>query len=538
MATMQSKNENNKQRRTIVIVGAGPAGLCLAHDLIRRPGYDIVVLEKRVDPTTPTERTGTAQGAATIATTRSFPIALNRRGLTSLEAYPGLLEAVEDEGVYLSGICLHNEKGDRHKPRTIRRDTPTLSVDRNKLTLTLLQQLQAVAATTTTRTTPKSTLSIQFDTGVEEVELAPKYPGGTVERSFVRVTHSGGSPTKATSSIPFDYLVAADGGRSKIRQHLVDQGYLQCTVRDVPNDYRTIFLQRHSEDGTIRLDDDKLHGWTLNSSAGDDGGIKIMTAPVVDGCLSGAIIFKKGADPFVEMQSPRDVQTYFAQLCPSSLGKLVSEEEAAQLLERPTSSNLSVRCNLLHYSSTTAATASDKGQVLLLGDAGHAVSASAGQGCNSALQDVHVLSGLLDRYDDDWDVVLPAYTAERLDDAHAVSEISDYSTPLTAWMKVEWVVRTILGKVLPAWLSRLLMLRPMPMELLMDTALTYSEVLRQTQWWVDRVKASMETAAVATTAKGATAQEEQGPVKDDGGGGGGGGIARATTPKEMNLFLG
>ena len=119
MATMQSKNENNKQRRTIVIVGAGPAGLCLAHDLIRRPGYDIVVLEKRVDPTTPTERTGTAQGAATIATTRSFPIALNRRGLTSLEAYPGLLEAVEDEGVYLSGICLHNEKGDRHKPRTI-----------------------------------------------------------------------------------------------------------------------------------------------------------------------------------------------------------------------------------------------------------------------------------------------------------------------------------------------------------------------------------------------------------------------------------
>jgi kynurenine 3-monooxygenase len=45
---------------------------------------------------------------------------------------------------------------------------------------------------------------------------------------------------------------------------------------------------------------------------------------------------------------------------------------------------------------------------MLLGEAAHAVSASVGQGCNSALQDVRVFCGLLEQYQDDWTKALPA----------------------------------------------------------------------------------------------------------------------------------
>jgi kynurenine 3-monooxygenase len=130
-------------------------------------------------------------------------------------------------------------------------------------------------------------------------------------------------------------------------------------------------------------------------------------------------------------------------------------------------------------------------RVLLLGDAAHAVSASAGQGCNSALQDVEVFGALLDQYEDDWTKVLPAYTLARLEDAHAVSDLSDYSSARSKWMKVEWFLRIILRKVLPKWLSSW-GLRPMPMELLSETSLSYTDVLEQTKWWVDRVKRSQE----------------------------------------------
>jgi kynurenine 3-monooxygenase len=164
--------------------------------------------------------------------------------------------------------------------------------------------------------------------------------------------------------------------------------------------------------------------------------IKIITAPIHKDCVSRAVIFDKGQDPFASMPSSQDVLEYFRGLSPNSLGKLMTEPEAAQLLASPTSTSLSVRCQQLHAAE----------RVLLLGDAAHAVSASAGQGCNSALQDVEVFGALLDQYEDDWTKVLPAYTLARLEDAHAVSDLSDYSTARSKWMKVEWFLRIILTR--------------------------------------------------------------------------------------------
>lgn len=484
-------DQSSKSKRTkVVIAGAGPSGLLLAHVLIRRPGYEIVVIEKRPDPlprtggsntitTTAAASSSLGEPNTTMTMTRSFPIALDGRGLSSLDCIPGLKGTIEGRGVYLSGICLHNNH--KYKPRIIQRERPTLSIDRNILTTTLLEELLG------TTPVPTTTLSIQFDSVVQDVNVemgwvvVDKNTQNSETESDVDTTSTDVKSKMAVTkkTLPFDHLVAADGGYSTIRKHLVELGMVQSTEKVIPDDYRTIFLESHSEDGTVSLDRDKLHGWLF--PAKKYNGLRIISAPVVVGCVSGAIIFNRGHDPFVGMTSVSDVKDYFERLCPTSLARVISDTEAAELLARPTSTQVSVRCDRLSVHD----------KVLLLGDAGHAVSASVGQGCNSSLQDVQVFCGMLDRYQDDWSKALSAYTTERLPDAHAVSGLSDYATPRTAWMKAEWMVRIILRKVLPTWLGKFL-LRPMPNELLMETSLPYSDILRQTQWWVTRVKKSLD----------------------------------------------
>lgn len=209
-----------------------------------------------------------------------------------------------------------------------------------------------------------------------------------------------------------------------------------------------------------------------------DDGLKLIAAPIHKGCVSGAFIFSKGADPFANCQNPQDVLDYFSGLTPN-IRPLITLQEATELLQRPTSSSISVKCDRLHHDD----------KVVLLGDSSHAVSASLGQGCNSALQDVQIFTKLLHQHQDDWTKTLPAYSKERLSDAHAVTELSCYSTPRSKWMKVEWVLRQILRSLFPTWLSTLL-LHPLPFDLLLDEKanLSYSQVLEKSKWWLKRVK--------------------------------------------------
>jgi kynurenine 3-monooxygenase len=406
---------------------------------------------------------------------RTFPIAIQNRGWNAL---PGVIQTtLSSQGVWTDGVCLHNSKtGDA---RVIPRENNNLSIDRNRVTLTLLEAL--FMSNDDNLTT--HTLSLQFDTTVESIDF---------QKHEIQVVSEDTS-----RSIGYDYLVAADGGKSTIRRTLVEKGCLKCETKEIPSDYRTLHLLRQAppvvEKPTpkpsffrrlwnwlfhrkglpaLQLDPNKIHGWRF---ANND---KCIGCPIHPGLVSCAYIFDKGQDPFVDFATPDDVLAYFRKISPGSLGRLVTQAEGKALLHRPTSTLMSVRCQALHHSAS---------RVLLLGDAAHAVSASAGQGANSALQDVQIFCQVLQDTKHDWNTALPLYTDARLPDAHAVSEISDYTSPCNKWLQMEFVLRLIGRKVLPKW-----MLCPMPMELLNDTTKSYTEVLQQTQWWVDKVRRAMK----------------------------------------------
>lgn len=140
--------------------------------------------------------------------------------------------------------------------------------------------------------------------------------------------------------------------------------------------------------------------------------------------------------------------------------------EAEDFLKRPVGRVLTVRCDRFH----------DGDSVLLIGDAAHAVSPSVGQGCNASLEDVRVFERLLEQHEDDWSLALPAFTQQRVPDAHALKELSDYSFPRTKVLGVEFFLQLTLRRLLHQWFPQ--WVKPFIFDLLLDQDLSYSQVWR------------------------------------------------------------
>lgn len=117
------------------------------------------------------------------------------------------------------------------------------------------------------------------------------------------------------------------------------------------------------------------------------------------------------------------------------------------------------------------------------------ISPSLGQGCNAALEDVLVFERLLEQYKDDWAVVLPAFSEQRVPDAHALRELSDYSFPRTKMLVTEYFLRLTISRFLHRWFPQ--GVKPFVFDLVLDQNLSYSQVLSLSQGWINKVKRSL-----------------------------------------------
>ncbi|MGK7889490.1 MAG: FAD-dependent oxidoreductase [Leptolyngbyaceae cyanobacterium] len=428
--------------QNIVIIGAGPAGLLLAHYLLARGPYHVELYERRADP-----RCGERSSQ------RTFPLSLQLRGLRAIQAIPGLETRLVQQGIWSKGALIHGKKG---SPKRVDRNAPLLLLDRNQLTMVLLQNLLESYGS--------EQVAVHFDCTGQEVDR---------QAQTVSLHRSNGE----SFTVAFDRLVAADGAKSQVRQVLVDEGLMECEQTLVPDAYKSVFTRRLSPDGQTALEGDRIHTWSMGE------GIRLLMAPQRSDWLHGTIIFPPDNNPLESLKSAEEVLNYFQQTCPS-LAPLMTLEDATDLLHRPVSRLVTVKCDRMNVGDT----------ILLLGDAVHAVSASVGQGCNASLQDVQVFTKLLDQYQDDWSQALPAFTEQRLADVHALRDLSDYSFPRSKRLGIEFILRLLVGKKLKQWAPQIAkrLVKPLPMELLMEEELSYSDVLQQTQGWINRVKASMQ----------------------------------------------
>ncbi len=423
--------------QNIVIIGAGPAGLLLAHYLLLRGQYSVKIYERRSDPR-----------LMNASNKRTFPISLQARGRRAIRAIPGLEEAIADQSIFCQGTIVYRGK---RKQRRIARENPIMTIDRNLLGAVLLQQL--------TEKYTSYQVEIQFNCNCIHVDKTAK---------IVTVEPEEGEDF----TVNYDRLVGADGARSQIREYLVEESDLKCEQNYVQDAYKSVYLSRKNSQLGLEFEPDKIH----TSNVGQ--GLRLVLVPQPGDQLHGTLIFNAKKNPLEQLSTKEEVLAFFQEKFPV-LGQLMSVEEAEALLKRPVSQVLTVSCDRFHQNHS----------ILLIGDAAHAVSPSIGQGCNSALEDVFILGQLLDDYQDDWSQVLPRFSQQRVPDADALQELSNYSFPRTKLLVVEFFLRLKIARILHQWFPQRFNL--FVFDLVLDTDLSYSQVLSCSQGWINKVKHSM-----------------------------------------------
>ncbi|HBB35925.1 MAG TPA: FAD-dependent monooxygenase [Cyanobacteria bacterium UBA8803] len=429
--------------KKIVIVGAGPCGILLAHYLLQRDAqYQIEVYERRNDPR-----------QVPLYNSKTIPYGINERGLIPLRRIKGLEEAIKAQCVKNYGLIVHQKNC---KTRVFPKKQPTFNTDRISVVMTLLSKLMEKSE--------NGKVKLHFNCKCSHLDFHNK----TVTFEKIKETAS-----KEAFTVNYDLLIGADGARSVVRRHLLNTDFFEFEQKYVHACYKTVFLPGSNEKTGIKLKSDCLHVWR------PEEGITFGAVPQLNGTFIGLLFFPKNEKKVVGLSSTAEVMDFFHQNMPE-VGQLLSEAEAAAFLKRPISTQLKTRCNRYHYGDS----------VLIMGDAAHAVSSSLGQGCNNAFEDVMVFDSLLDEYADEWAAAVEQFTIRRQPDAYALWELDTNVFPASKTLFLEFMVRESFAKIMNKLFPQFFL--PPLREVLSTTALSYAEILKSYQGWISKVKKSNE----------------------------------------------
>ena len=429
--------------KQVVIVGAGPSGLLLAHHLLRRKEqYHIDIYERRNDPRT-TE----------FSLARTFPLVLNQRGLRALSNIEGVVEAVKAMSVESYGTLIHTKNG---KTRFLPRGKSIFILDRNQLVIELLKTL--------TEKSDADRLSIHFDHQCREVDFE------------AQTVTFGNAATNNT--VDYDLLIGADGARSRVREQFLSTDLFELEQKYIPFAYKSIHLPASHK---ISLQSGLIHTWRADNS------VSATLVPLLDGAIDGTVGFLRENNPITHLSTTEQVLQFFQEQFPE-IAQFLSEAEAQAFLNRPLSTILTIRCNRYHHGDS----------VLLIGDAAHATSPSLGQGCNASFEDVLILDQLLDEFSDDVGATISQFTLRRKQDAHALVELSDHAFPLSGKLLfLEFLFRLRSAQ----FLHRLFPKRFLPslFQLVSETTVPYAEILNLHKNWISKVKQAKQKSLMKTS---------------------------------------
>lgn len=427
-------------QKKIVIIGAGPSGLLLAHYLLRRGKYKIDIYERRSD-----------KYVTDLAKSRTYPMFLYERGRSALRAIPGLEEGVVDLGVFCNGNIFYQQNT---KPLRFKNKKSVLTIERNRLIAVLWQKLIA----------QNDSQQVEVHFGCECVEI-----DGTTNSVTLQ-------PREGNKfQVNYDILVGADGARSSVREYLRSHEDLQCRKRHVTHSYKSVFLNRINSNLNIDLEPDTLHSSNITSSEGKTVSLAFM--PQEENKLHGVIIYNADRNPLGELSTKEEVLEFFKDKFPP-FGYLMSESEAESLLTRPEGRALTVNCDRFHHGDN----------ILVIGDAAHATAPAMGQGCTSSLEDAKIIDRLLEQCEDDWAKVLPLFSQQRVPEIDCMHELSNYSAPDNRHklLEVEFHLRSFISGLLHQWFPR--WFQPFVTDLLYYTDIPYSQIFNLNIDWLYKVK--------------------------------------------------
>jgi kynurenine 3-monooxygenase len=350
------------------IIGAGLAGALLAI-LLGRRGFAVNVYEKRPDPRTARAERG-----------RSINLALAARGIRALER-AGLMDRVLPMLIPMRGRMLHEIDGRTSLLLYGQRANEVIySAGRGALNRLLLE----AAARLPDVALRFNQACIAVDTAANTLRLRDTLSGAEHE--------TGLAPT-----------IAADGAGSAVRESLAAAGLLAEREEPLDHDYKELTLP--PIEGRHALEPRALHVWPR-------GGFMLIALPNPDLSFTATLFLARhGPHSFAALDTPQAVREFFIREFPDAMPlipRLLTEFE-----EHPQAQLGTVHAAPWHLG----------GQVLLLGDAAHAMVPFHGQGMNAAFEDCMLIDELLDRHSD-WASLFAAFEEQRRPHAAAIAQMA------------------------------------------------------------------------------------------------------------------
>ena len=349
------------------VVGAGLAGALLALLLARR-GLEVVLYERRPDP-----RQGQPERG------RSINLALAARGMRALER-AGMLESVQPLLIQMRGRMVH-ERGGRValQPYGQREHEVIWSVGRADLNRVLIEAA-----------TRHGGVSVRFN---------QQCVGADVRQQRLTLCDGGSGPEY---HMPLAPTIATDGAGSAVRASLAAAGLLRVREEWLDHDYKELTVPPAAAGS---LERHALHIWPR-------GGFMLIALPNTDGSFTATLFLaRQGPQSFASLAAPQAVEEFFAREFADALPLL--PDLPAQFAAHPQGQLGTVYAAPWHVG----------GEVLLLGDAAHAIVPFHGQGMNAAFEDCAELDALL-AATDDWQELFARFEQSRRPNTTAIAQMA------------------------------------------------------------------------------------------------------------------
>jgi len=353
--------------RTVNIVGAGLAGALLALLLARR-GWRIVLLERRPDPRQARPERG-----------RSINLALAARGMRALE-HAGVMPRVRPLLIPMRGRMVHPRTGAAAlQPYGQRADEVIWSVGRADLNRVLID----AAARHEGVSVHFNQLCLGADVRCDRLTFRDQADGREYPLAL--------APT-----------IATDGAGSAVRASLAATGHLTVREEWLDHDYKELTMPAAAAGG---LERHALHIWPR-------GGFMLIALPNTDGSFTATLFLARHGRPgFAALDTPQAVAQFFRREFADAVPLL--PDLPAQFAAHPQGQLGTVHAIPWHVA----------GEVLLLGDAAHAIVPFHGQGMNAAFEDCTVLDELLGQHTD-WPARFAAFERVRRPNAAAIAQMA------------------------------------------------------------------------------------------------------------------
>lgn len=251
------------------------------------------------------------------------------------------------------------------------------------------------------------------------------------QRQQARTDHAQ-NPTEDTSmkaeperpkeiSVEFDFLIGADGAHSASRYHMMKFARLTYQQEYIDTLWCEFHIEPRAVDGSFALSPNHLHIWP-------GGSFMFIAIPSLDKSFTCTLFAPESYFASLSTATSDQLVSSFSRSFPGVCPELISPTNLKrQFAENPHLPLISIKCTPYHY----------KSNVVILGDAAHAMVPFYGQGMNAGLEDVRVLFDILDAHDVYNDSpklatslkerrggALNAYTLQRAPDAAAINDLA------------------------------------------------------------------------------------------------------------------